>query len=46
MKKLGFVLIVILSSCSTSKVVYVKGNDWKPMPKKSQITGWTYVKNK
>jgi hypothetical protein len=41
MKKTGFVLIVIvlLSSCQSGKLVYNVGNGWKPAPTVSKMTG-------
>jgi hypothetical protein len=36
-------LINGLTSCTTGKVTYqMKNNEWKPMPAKSSVTGWTY----
>lgn len=44
MKKLGFVLLATaLFSCTSSKVVYRIGNDWKPAPAISQMTGTKYI---
>lgn len=44
MKKLGFVLLATaLFSCTSSKVVYRIGNDWKPAPTVSQMTGIKYT---
>jgi hypothetical protein len=40
---LGVILLLsVLTSCTTSKVVYEHGNAWKPMSKTSQLTGWAY----
>jgi len=40
-------LINGITSCTTSEVVYQRGNgSFKPMSKKSETTGWSYVKKK
>lgn len=32
----------MMSCTSTKAAVYQSGSEWKPMPVKSSITGWTY----
>jgi hypothetical protein len=40
---LAVIAIIALSSCSTSKVVYEKGNSkWSTGGKSSSMTGWNY----
>ena len=31
-----------MSSCTSSKIVYEHGSSWKPMSKKSEMTGLVY----
>jgi len=35
------IIAALLASCSTARV-YQKGAGWETLPKKSDITGWTY----
>ena len=36
----GLALLASMTSCSSAKV-YSIGNEWKKMPKQSEITGWS-----
>jgi hypothetical protein len=38
---LTLAMLSSMTSCSSAKV-YSKGNNWKSMPKKSDLTGWVY----
>jgi len=31
-----------MTSCTSSKIVYEKGSSWKPLSKKSEMTGVVY----
>jgi hypothetical protein len=35
-------LISSMTSCTSTKVVYQKGEGWGPMSSKSTVTGWSY----
>lgn len=35
-------LISSMTSCTSTKVVYQKGEGWGPMSTKSTVTGWNY----
>jgi len=44
MRIIVLILVVLLTSCSTTKVTYQIGNKYSAGPNKSTVTGWTYIK--
>ena len=37
-------IAIVLFGCTTSKDLYKIGEQWRPGPSKSMVTGWSYKK--